>query len=518
MAKKSKKKNSLNSTVIGVAQNELIQKHGEAASQSIQAYKGIRVDSSGVDLGHKGRSLKEISKYKINPGHKDSNIKQQSGFTAELIKESRDNKKAILSGDTTRTRTTDGIGRTNDQTHDHVQVDENNEPIIGSGSQMKMKGKHSTEKEIIASSEKTVKNMVSKKWEKYADSPMDIPSEQVEPAKKFAREEAKKLRLASKNARAKGDLGKAKMLEEKAEKFETTEKNIRDAGVSSKDAINARLSPRKFVVKEVMLDSHNAGIEAGKGAAVLSGGISLVQNVIEVGCRKKPLDEAVKDVAVTTIKSSTVAYGTGAAGTAVKATMHASKKGAIRALGKTNAPTMMVTGLLEIGKSIHRFANGEIDEVELLQESGEKGTGMVAASYGAAMGTLILPGVGTIIGGMIGHTINSALYKETLLAFKNAKISAERRRELEKVNARAILEMKRYQKLIEAESKGDYARRTKLFAEVFEGLNNSIMNNNIDRFFENINMLGNEFGIKFQFESFDEFDDFMENEDSILLI
>ncbi|MGL5098496.1 MAG: hypothetical protein ACRC6B_00400, partial [Fusobacteriaceae bacterium] len=174
---KEKNEKGPDPTLIGILEQQNIQTHGEGASQIIQAYKGTRYDSSGNDIGHKGRTLKDISEYKLNDQYKDTNLKQQSGFSGELIKEARDNKEAILNGDKSRTRTTDGVGKTNDQVHDHTKVDSNGNIIENSGSQMK----------ILKDHKKVVDKMAGDDWEKYKNSPMDVPSEQVEPAKAYAR-------------------------------------------------------------------------------------------------------------------------------------------------------------------------------------------------------------------------------------------------------------------------------------------------------------------------------------------
>ena len=135
--KKKEDDKIINTTTIGVIQKELNQIYGEATSQIVQAYKGIRVDKFGDEIIHKGRSLKEINNYKINPKYESQNIKQQSGFSAELIEEARQNKEAILSGDKIRTRTTDGVGKTNDTQYDHIKIDENGNIIENTGTQMK---------------------------------------------------------------------------------------------------------------------------------------------------------------------------------------------------------------------------------------------------------------------------------------------------------------------------------------------------------------------------------------------
>ena len=81
-----KKEQDMKDSLIGLAQGEIVQRHGEASSQILQAYKGIRVDHNGHLEDFHGRNLKQISEYNLgdNP---DVSRKQQSGFSAELIKE-----------------------------------------------------------------------------------------------------------------------------------------------------------------------------------------------------------------------------------------------------------------------------------------------------------------------------------------------------------------------------------------------------------------------------------------------
>ena len=113
----------VNNITVGYGQSATIQKHGEASSQILQAYSGKRFDSDGNELPHKGRSLKRISEYKVNRDYAEQNMKQQSGFTAELLEESNRNREALLNNSEVRRRTTDGIGRTNDTQYDLVDVD-----------------------------------------------------------------------------------------------------------------------------------------------------------------------------------------------------------------------------------------------------------------------------------------------------------------------------------------------------------------------------------------------------------
>lgn len=524
-----KKKFVVNSTTVGMAQAKLNQIHGEAASQMIQAYKGVRYDSAGTDLGHSGRNLKQISKYKLNPEYKEQNIQQQAGFSGELIKEARDNKKAILSGKTTRTRTTDGIGKTNDMRHDHVQVDLNGNIIEGSGSQMKIL-KVSLDKQGNEYFNVLDKIVTDSKWNRY--DTIDIPSDQYEGIMKSADIQAKKCREDAQNLIDKGKIEEANKKLEKAKRYEDSKKRIRKADVSSPEARDARVNPEKFVAKEVLHDVNRAGVETAKSAFILSGAISTSQNLYQVFYCNKPIDEAAKDVGVTISKSGAVAYGVGASGTMIKATMHSSGNQIIRQIGNTNAPTMIATGAIEISKSMKRYGCGEIDEVELLQELGEKGTGMVAAGFGGsvgtivggALGTIVLPGagsalgatVGGFIGSTMGYSMSSILYKGALDALEDEKISAERRAIIEKISEQCIKEISNYRNTLIKYAEKISNERTEKINTIFESIHESIIDNDINIFFGSMNQLGNVFGIELQFATFEELDEFMLDEDSVL--
>ena len=174
--------NPVNTVTVGFGQSDIVQTHGEAASQILQAFSGKRFDTAGNELLHKGRSLEKISQYKVNPDYAQQNLKQQSGFSAELLEEANRNKEAILSGDSLRRRTTDGIGKTNDTKYDLVSVDESGN--ISDPSQMKFLGINSKGQYSVI--EKLAKD---KSWDRY-DGAIDIPSNQYEGAKQYAQDQA----------------------------------------------------------------------------------------------------------------------------------------------------------------------------------------------------------------------------------------------------------------------------------------------------------------------------------------
>lgn len=524
---KKENEDTLNPIVTGMAQCTLVQKNGEAASQMIQALQGKRYDTNGSELSFKGRNLEKISKYKINPDFEKNNIKQQSGFSAELIKEARDNKKAIISGDGNRIRTTDGLGDTNNQQYDHKIVDGKGNVIDHTGSQMKFYG-------IDAKGHYKVVDSIVKDnlWDKY-DGLIDVPKEQYQGALNYADEQAGKLREQAAILREKGRFERANEMESRANAYEKSKKRLRQSDVATNEAINARIDPKKFVAKEVINDTNKAGIEAAKGALLIGGSISVAQNLYSVFVNEKPIDEAITDVVKTTAKSGAMSYGVGASGTMIKAVMHSSKKEIIRKVGNTNAPAMIVTATVQIANSIKRYGYGEIDETQLLQELGEKGTGMVAAGYASAVGATVggtmgsvVPVIGTaagaviggFIGSMVGYTSSSILYKGTLEVLEEAKISEERRRVIEKLSQEAIREQILYRSKLRDYATTQYHLRESTYANLFSVMEKSIMENDMNKYISCMDSFGEAFGIKLKLNSFEEIDEFMSDQSTTFIL
>ena len=521
--KKQQNSGGVNPIVMGAALESHVQVHGEAASQMVQAYNGIRVDSKGRDLKHQGRSLKGISEYKVDPNNENLNLHQQAGFDAELIDEARKNKQAILQGKKTRTRTTDGIGQKNHPQYDHVTVDGNNKPIEGSGTQMKFK--QSEANTPVNSNGKPVKGFSvidqlanDESWDRY-DGDVLIPKGEAAKAKLYAEKKAKALRKQAERLKREGKTELAKQKEQKAERYEEAGKRVKDSDVTYQEAMEARVSPKKFVVKEVLADSHVAGKEAAKGAIESAALISAVSNTVALARGDKELDEALKDLATDVAVSGASGYLVGASGSALKAVMHASKQQVVR--DASRAAGEIVGAGIAIASSLKRYAEGKIDSTELVEELGEKGVGALTVSYtaatgtafGAAVGSIILPGPGTAIGGfiggyiggMIGYTFSSYVYHGILETFKNEKIARERRQYLEELCDGMIRANTLYQiELQEFVERDAFERRAKI-QDVFVRLDSSILNNNLYAFALAINDVGGFFGAKLPFGKPEEF-------------
>lgn len=429
MADDEKKKkeddgSTLRNVAVSSANTETVGRYGSANAEYVKAYTGVD-NETGRKLQ---RGLKKIAGYSAPD---DTAIKQQAGFSAEVHVAADRNAENFIAGKKTRTVRTDDIPEQfgkNNTTYDHVEVDANGTVIVGSGSQMKFHSdKGLLEKggllDNIAKGRGGKKNDLSR----YLEVKLDLPSEQVERAREYCTEQARNLREQADKLEAigKGELAARKRAE--AANYEKLRGNIRDSGMTSEQAVFYRKHPTLATTMDIAVTSHRAGVEGAKFGAVIGGAISIVTNVIAVCQDDKELKEALLDTAVDTGKAAAVGYGTAFAGSAVKGLMQQSTSATARTLARTSLPAMAVTMCLELGTAVTRYTRGEIDGTEFLETIGEKGSGMLAGGLGATLGQIAIPVpiVGALVGGMVGYTLSSMLYRDSLAAFKEAKNACE---------------------------------------------------------------------------------------------
>ncbi|GGF88768.1 hypothetical protein GCM10010913_07810 [Paenibacillus aceti] len=512
MGDKDKKKghNGLIDSTIGAATTENIERYGRAASEFIKGYKGS-VDADG-DIIRKG--LKQMSESKVHPDFKYQNIKQQAGFSAEIHYVDKTNAENIINKNDTRVYRSNDIGRGNDPQFDVLSIDDSGNPTWGA--QMKFYGKFETPEEIKKSSEELVRKMTKDDWNRYRGNDVLVPQEQYEIAKKYAEDKARDLTEQAEKLRTQGQFDKAGILEEKAERYRQVSSDLKDSGITSKEAIFLREHPKLATAKYVLETAHQSGLENAKSAAVISVAISTAQNVTSLIRGKKRVGEAIVDVAKDTAAGAATAYVIGATDTAIRGFMAASKESVFVNLSKSNMPAMIATATVQVGKSLIRYAKGEIDSLQLVEELGEKGTGMMAASFGAAIGTAVFPGVGTVIGGMVGYLASSSIYNACMQTLREERFSAERRAKISAIASAAIEAMNKQGNELQEMVERFYAERQKVFTDSLSMIETASRFENIELFTQGLSNIAIEMGGALKFKNFTEFDTFMSDKNAVL--
>ena len=492
-------------TSTALSASEIVNRYGNANAEFVKAYTGI--DNEAGKVLSKG--LKGISQEKTG-------VKQRAGWAGEVAGTSRDNAEAIINKSSERTIRSDdlkhyGIGTDSKyrEAVDRVRVDENGKIIYEAQTKLEASGNK-------------VANQVSHedhKYNKYFGKKLELPSEQVEDAKTYCRNRAENLRKHALQAEQKGKPELAEKFRERADRFDKlAEEDIVDLGITTEKAIDYAEKPLRETVKDIARTSHRAGMEGAKYGAVIGGVISLLTNAFNVAQDKKQLGEAAQDLALDTVKAGALGYTTAFAGSALKGGMQQSSNQTLRTLAGTNAPALAINICLSLGSSVKRYVTGEISEAQLLSEVGEKGAGMLSSSMMAALGQLAIPVpfVGAAIGGMIGYTLSSLFYQSALDAARGVELSREQLARIRAIEAAARDQIAEEQAQLD-----DFTRREipqlqeetqRLFAIV-----DAAGSGSVDALAATINRYATLLGKELQFQSIEEFDDFMSSDSPLML-
>ena len=516
---KEKKARLSNDIAVAAGNIDTVSRYGSANGEHIVAYTGID-NETGQTFS---RSLEGIANSKVNPNYEQSNIKQQAGFSAEVKSVARKNAENHIKGENRRTVRTDDIskqpdgkgntiGGTNDQLYDLAEVDQNGIYVEGTASQLKFVG---------GDAKQCAQKLLNSKYDKYrdADVKIEIPSDFFEDVQKIYKNKIDEIDKGIRNAEEKGDHARADKLRQKRDRVLKTKNNLKKSEVSNKDAIFARLHPRLSTAADMLKISHRAGLKSAQYGAIIGGTISATRNIIAMMQGDKELQDALYDTTLDTGRSTVLGYGTGFAGSLIKAGMQKSASKTLQQFSRTSLPALVVTVTLELGTSINRYAKGEIDSVQFLEELGEKGAGLLAGGMMATIGqfAIPIPVVGGVIGSMVGYTISSLFYHSSLQALQGAK-EAERHYQIVKAECEeARRAMRQYQAELQALFEIHMTEvKTQLYA-CFAGMDNAITSHNVDAFAVAANDLGGFFGKTLQFKTMQEFDDFMASEGTLIL-
>ncbi|MGM9580462.1 MAG: hypothetical protein ACI3U2_04400 [Anaerovibrio sp.] len=275
----------------------------------------------------------------------------------------------------------------------------------------------------------------------------------------------------------------------------------------------------------------NRNIDNVFGSVATGATESLVVNVTGVIKGEKDAGEAVKDVAVDTGKLAARDYiekhGDKLVREAVaELTKQVEKRvanemvrrtavTALTKIGNANAVMNVAGAAYDIGKSIKRFMDGEITQAELMREIGEKGTGAVVSAAFAMVGTAVGGPIGAAIGSLAGYLATNLLYGSVLGAFDAAERAKSEYYQVAAACDEAIRLMHQRRAQFERETQALFAHRERVFKDSFDRLEQAVRTNDMDAFSTSMNNIAAAFGKELQFKNFDEFDEFMMDEDSV---
>ena len=365
--------------------------------------------------------LKEISKWKVNPEYRWINIKQQSGYAAEVISTYKENLIAKANGTGITTYRADDLPemfKRNDQFVDKVRI--NADGQIVDRIQSKFFGKNGQE---------WVSKMMSKDCDKYFNgdvNKIECPRNYYDNAMAEIPKKRDSLQRQIDHVLADGKTDVAENLNRQIDKLNQLEKMTEKSTVSTHEAIFARLLPEEYAAKGFIADmfetSNSEGLKNGVLAAGITFTTSAVENISSYLNGQITVNEMVKDVLKDTVAAGALGYGTTFITNAASELLKKSSTQLLKTVGGSCLPAAIVSFAVESYENISKFFQGKITGAELAVELGDNASaiagGTAGAQYGAIMGgTLAGPigaAAGSIVGGMIGCAIASEAYKTAI--------------------------------------------------------------------------------------------------------
>ncbi len=427
-----------------------------------------------------GRTLEGISEYKVNPKYQYQNINQQAGFSAELKEQAHANAQNILMENKERLVQYDNLSvdqkaqirerfpdyatpNKNHELVDHVMVDKNGNVIPGTLTQSKFVGRNGAE---------CFEKFLSKDYEKYLKNgvKMEIPKDFFGDFQKEANIKIKSLESQIAKQKSFGDFQKAAKLEEKLQQCKTIKANTRSASITKEEAIYARNHPTLSTAKDMASHSHQAGMNAVGVGALVSGGVSLITNLLE----GKDPKEAIKHTAIATLKGGAYSYGVAFSSSFLGGLMQSSANKIIQSLGKGSVPAMIVGACVANATILGRYFSGKIDKTELLKQLGKANTTLISSGAMAVAGQALIPipVVGALVGGFVGAILSETCFNA--LNSKKVELARQRRIEIEKECRESIRLLEAYRNQFKEVFERYFHETTKFFNQSFDELERAL--------------------------------------------
>lgn len=429
----------------------------------------------------------------------DPSIAQGKIF--EQLEVTKFNLDAVRKGSRLYAATTDSLGQTNHQTTD---------VLISNGKAFQLKSCNKANASAFSLADK-----------KYADVNLVAPSDQTDEVQKLYAK-----RVASGTLKADDYKNASEKLHKGVEADNVSSGGTTyDEALKATDAKHANRVANTFEAKAAFSDMHQSGMQAAKMGAVFGGVGSGVVGLYQLSQGKVTKREVATQVIVDTSKSFVTSYLTtaGSKGIVHGLAKAGVKKATVAGLTKSNAHVALATGVIKSGQSVVRYLQGKIDGDQLMGEISETAITGASAFYYGALGQAIIPIpiIGAMIGSTVGYFVGSMLHQSGLIGLgevEAVKVARERRERIEAMCLESIPLMRQHRLELELLLKTHFAERRQLLTEAFDGLESSLVSWDADGFTRHLESVNQAFGKSLPFKSFNEFDTFMKDKDSVFVL
>ena len=168
---------------------------------------------------------------------------------------------------------------------------------------------------------------------------------------------------------------------------------------------------KAHVRKTDMKNIGKSGLSEAVEVTAITFTVSTIDNASRFASGEITAEEMVANVAKDTGKGAAAGFGVGAAAEGVKIVMRRSGNELLGNLSNIGIPADLVSFGVSTYGNVADYVRGDIEMSELAYNIGDDAVRIAGRYGGAAVGSLIMPPAGTIVGGFVGCAISSEAYK-----------------------------------------------------------------------------------------------------------
>ena len=280
----------------------------------------------------------------------------------------------------------------------------------------------------------------------------------------------------------------------------------------------AQKGQRKRKQQELEL-GHEAGMAGAQYAGVTGLTMSGINNVTALLNGEKSAEEAIADTVAQSGKAAVDGYVMSSSLTVLGHQMSSSSSEFIRNLAEANVPGKVVTAVMVTGDTLAKWGSGEITTQECMIELGDKGLNMATMGYFMAIGqaAIPIPIVGGAIGAMVGSTLTSGYYQELIHILKDREVEHQERMRLIAESEQAAEETRQFNEQLRQYRDRYFAECHEFFDTTISTMQFAYETGDADGVIHAANKITEKLGGKVQYETVDEFEDFLDSDEPFVL-
>lgn len=277
---------------------------------------------------------------------------------------------------------------------------------------------------------------------------------------------------------------------------------------------------RQNAAANMLETGHRAGTDAAQQAGVTAVTMAGIENIVDVIKGEKTAKEAIADTAKQSGKAAATGYIMGGGLTTLSHTLSNSSSEFIRALSESNVPGKIITAVMVTGNTLMRYGNGEITTQECLIELGGKGLSLATTGYSMAVGQALIPIpiVGAAVGALVGATVTGNYYNQLIAKLESKEIKHQERLRIIKECEIAERKTREFREELETYLKAYFYDYRSCFDEALNTIHISFETGNADGVIAGANQITRKLGGQVDFNSMEEFDDFMNDDLSTFIL